>query len=295
MDLSTKCLIFLSILTYVLASDEISRNISSNNTKIGRTGRKNYGPYQPQPPRDYGDNGDNSEDSKDNSEPITTNDNQPQNGNYPNFGNYKGYDQYSNHGPSNYPVFAPNYKGFPFPSSGGSSASPDQMMGMMMALSNLNDATKPAESGFLTKLLSDPSTLASAAFIPLSIMAAAFVPLLMNYVIANNAPQVVSTTANNKEARDFDVSMNLEMLMEQIASFARAVDNDRCIQMTICKVASGASKMPVPDYVKKAVSAIAVHLAKDNWMDNLRVRNLIDAIKQGNCVNVCNNPKIIFK
>ncbi|GIX84006.1 uncharacterized protein CEXT_376311 [Caerostris extrusa] len=203
---------------------------------------------------------------------------------YPSFNNYKGYEQYSNYGPPRYPSFAPNYyKGSPFYSpyfkgskpadSGMAPASPDQMMEMMMALNNMDESSKPEDTGLLSKLISDPKSAAAAAIIPLSIVAAAVVPVLMNYMMTGAAPQVVSTTANNKESRSLDSSNNLQVVMENIVRLARAIDSDECIQKTICKVANGNDSMPVSDYMKKAASTVA-QMVKDDWVNNLGVKIL---------------------
>ncbi|KAF8763904.1 hypothetical protein HNY73_022036 [Argiope bruennichi] len=279
-------LIFLSGFSFVVTSELISKNVTSVFTGIRRTGRKNYGLYQPQPSKDYGDTGDSNDSSYEDSGKGANGGKPLQGGDYPNFGDFKGYGQYSNYGPSNYPLFAPNYKGFQFPSWNGNKpgdgsaapVSPDQMMGMMMALSNMGDSSKPADTGLLTKLFSDPNGIAQAAIIPLSIVAAAFVPVLMNYIAASNAPQTVSTTANNKEARNFDVSRDLDIVMENIATFARTIERDGCIQKTVCRVATGVSNVPLSDYMKKAASKVS-SLVKDDWADNLGVRNLIAAIR----------------
>ncbi|CAL1266467.1 unnamed protein product [Larinioides sclopetarius] len=295
-------LIFLSGLCFVVSSELVSKNATAIRTAIRRTGRKNYGFYQPQPPKEYGDGGDSNDSSYEDSEKGSSNGKPSQGGDYPNFGNLKGYDQYSNYGPSNYPLFAPNYKGIQFPfwngnkpsDNGAAPVSPDQMMGMMMALGNMGDSTKPADTGLLTKLFSDPNGIAQAAIIPLSIVAAAFVPVLMNYIMASNAPQVVSTTANNKEARNFDISRDLDVVAQNIAIFSRTIERDGCIQKTVCRVATGVTNMPLSDYMKKAATKVS-HLVKDDWVDNLGVRNLVAAIRQGNCANVCNRPVIRYK
>ncbi|GFU87265.1 uncharacterized protein TNCV_4134101 [Trichonephila clavipes] len=304
MESLTKFLFLLCILAYVFASEESSKPSSASSTGLRRTGRKNYGPYRPLPSKDYGDDGDDKDDSTDDSD-QNPNNKPPQGGDYPSFGNYKGYDQYSNYGPPpRYPSFANNYKGYQFysPYWKGSKpadtpappATPDQMMEMMMALSNMDDTSKPEDTGLFSKLISDPKSAAAAAIIPLSIVAAAVVPVLMNYMMTGTAQSVVSTTANNKEARSLDGSINLDVIMENIARLARAMDNDECIQKTICKVANGDADMPVSNYMKKAATMVA-RLAKDDWVDNVGVKNLVDGVKQGNCDNVCNSTKTVNK
>ncbi|KAF8763883.1 hypothetical protein HNY73_022017 [Argiope bruennichi] len=189
------------------------------------------------------------------------------------------------------PFYSPYWKGGKPGDSAMPSGSPDQMMEMMMALSNMEDTKKPEDTGILSKFISDPKSAAAAAIIPLSIVAAAVVPVLMNYMMTGaNQPQVIATTANNKEARSLDSSNNFEVIMENISRFARAMDNDECVQKTVCRIIKGDTDLPVSDYMKKAASSLA-RMVKDDWVNNYGVKNLVDGIKQGNCNNVCNNVK----
>ncbi|KAF8763914.1 hypothetical protein HNY73_022044 [Argiope bruennichi] len=284
--------ISLCIVICVLISETTSRN--SNSTSLERTARKNYNFYQPQPPKDYGDDSDDSDDD-DEQNPGKS---KPSQGSYfPGFGKYKGYNPYSNYDMPMpmYPPFAPNFKGdYPmFPPV--ASLNPNkQMMQMMAALSNMDSSSKHESGGFLSKLFADPNT-ATAAIIPLSIITAAVVPVLMNYLMSSPPTPMVSTVANSKEARNLEAFKDLEIVMVNFSRFAKTMDGDECIQKTICRIASGAANMPVTDYIRKAVGEISTHFTKDNWKDSLGIKRIIDGVKQGNCANVCSGSKAIPK
>ncbi|GFU59029.1 uncharacterized protein NPIL_459241 [Nephila pilipes] len=271
--------------SYTVAWETSSNNVTSNISELQRTGRKNYGPFSPLPPRDYGAIGDDEDDSSDESEPLPYNDKPQQGSVNPSYNKYKGYDQFSNYGPPSYPPFVNNYKGYPF--AGVPPMSPDQMLQMMMALKSMKENEGPEDTGIISKLFSDSKT-AAAAFIPLSIAAAAFVPVLMNYFTGGLSTPTVSTIANSKQFRNLDVSNNLDVLLESIISFSRAMDSDECIQKTICKAASAQYNLRVSEYVKKIASTIA-QVVKDDYLINFRIKHLVDAVKQGNCNNVCND------
>ncbi|GBL92122.1 hypothetical protein AVEN_91475-1 [Araneus ventricosus] len=247
----------------------------SNSTGLERTGRKNYDFYQPQPPKDYDDDGDDDDDSA----PNPSKNKPSQGGDYPGFEKFKGYNPYSSYDLPMYPSFAPNYKGsYPmFPPV--APPNPNQMMQMMAALSNMDSTTKPESGGLLTKLFADPN-IAKAAIVPLSLVAVAVVPVLMNYMMSSSSTPMVSTIANNKATRSFSASKELEIAMANFARFARTMDGDECIQKTICRIASGVVNMPVADYIRKAVGEISTHFAKDDWIDSLGVKSIIDGVKQ---------------
>ncbi|GFU59035.1 uncharacterized protein NPIL_459271 [Nephila pilipes] len=275
-----KYLIFLVLFFSVVAYEKTDGTNAGNNTDLRRSGRRNYGSYPAAPSRNYGSIGEYKDDSVEDSEPTPYE--SFQGGDYPNFNEYKGYDQYINNGKHS---FLQNNIGYP--PSYSSWGSPAQMMQMMMVLKNMGDVAKPEETGLFSKLMSDPN-IAAAAFIPLSIAAAAAIPVLMNFLMGGTSTPMVSTTANSREFRRFDATKNIEVLVENIAMLARAVDNDECIQKTICRIARGESNIPVSNYVKSAASTIA-HMIKDDWLDNLRIKNLVDAVKQDNCENVCSS------
>ncbi|GFT13956.1 uncharacterized protein NPIL_191271 [Nephila pilipes] len=268
-----------------MAWETSSSNVASNTSKLQRTGRKNYGPFPPLPPRDYGAVGDDEDYSSDESESIPYNDKPQQGSMNPSYNKYKGYDQVSNYGPPSYPPFVNNYKGYPF--AGVPPMSPDQMLQMMMTFKRMKEIEGPEDTGIISKFFSDSKT-AAAAFIPLSIAAAAFVPVLMNYLTGGSSTPMVSTIANSKQFRNLDVSNNLDALLESIISFSRAMDSDECIQKTICKAASAQYNVRVSEYVKKIASTVS-QVFKDDYLSNFRIKHLLDAVKKGNCNNVCND------
>ncbi|KAG8201935.1 hypothetical protein JTE90_027411 [Oedothorax gibbosus] len=291
MDFIMKVLVLMCISVYALAVD-IETTKSPVPSAPGRTGRKNYNNVW-QPPRDYGDDGEDKDDaSVDTDQGLKA----PQGYDYPNFGNYKGFDPYSNYGPPRYPSYPPNFKGYPYPSffkggkPGDSDASPDAMS-MMLALNSMDSSKKPDDGGILSKLVSDPKSAAVAAIIPLSIVAAAVVPVLMNYMMTgvqtNNGPQTITTTAtDNKNGRSLDAFNNFDFLLEGIANFARSMDEDECIQKTVCRVASGDDNVLVPDYVRKAATKV-ISFVNDDMANSFGVQSVVEGVKKGNCNNVC--------
>ncbi|GFS62033.1 uncharacterized protein NPIL_65591 [Nephila pilipes] len=220
MELHIKCIILLDVLVIVLASDEISKNSSVKTTEVHGTERKNNSPYLPLSLQNPGAIGANKDDSTQDSWPSSYK-NKPQSaGDYPIFNEYSGNSQFNHL--QNFPSNSPPFKGYPFPIP--SWVSPDQMMQMTAAIKNMSDATKTEVNGLFSKLITDP-IIAAVAFIPLSIVAAAIVPVLMNYMTGNAAPPMVSTTANNRGFRSFHESRNLEEIMENLARLARAMDS----------------------------------------------------------------------
>ncbi|GFU59031.1 uncharacterized protein NPIL_459251 [Nephila pilipes] len=278
----------LSLFSYVKTNDDISGIFTSNTTALKRAGRTNYGPYPP--PKVYGAIGEYKDDSNADPELSPYNDKTVRDGDQSSTGKYKGYDLYNDYSPPRYQPFANNYKGYPLNSGGFQPSNTDQMLQMMLAVKGAGVATKPEETGLLSKFTVDPN-IASTAIIPLSIVAAAVAPVLVNLLMGSTSTPVISTTAGNRQARSYIVSHSLQSLIENMSSFARAMDKDECIQKTICKVACDQSAVPVPDYVKKVATTIA-HLVGDDLLNNLQIKNLIDGIKNGNCSNVCNSSKV---
>ncbi|GFX49310.1 uncharacterized protein TNCV_3334281 [Trichonephila clavipes] len=276
MEFSIKCFILLNALFNALAFDEGS-------TTLLRADRKNDGSYQPLPPRDYGVIGNQKDDSIHGSEQVSYNNKPQSGGDYPLFNEYNINGQLSNYGLPSFSSFSPDIKGYPFPVP--SWITPDQLMQMMAAIKNVSNATQPEETGLFSKLIIDPK-IAAAAFVPLSIVAAAIVPVLMNYMMGNSAPPTISTTANNRGSRNFDVTKNLEEILENIAKFSRAMVNDECIQKTICRVVIGEGDAPNSEYVKKIASAIS-QLVEDDWSDNIGIKGIVNGVKKGKCSNVC--------
>ncbi|GFR09978.1 uncharacterized protein TNCT_537451 [Trichonephila clavata] len=218
--------------------------------------------------------------------------NKPQSGaDYPIFN--EDNDQFSSHGISSIPSILPDIKGNPF--SVPSWITPDQMAQMMAAIKNMSDATKSVENGIFSKLITDsniaaaafiPLSIVAAAFIPLSIVAAAIVPVLMNYVMGNTAPVSVSTTANNRGFQSFDASKNLQEVLETVAIISPAVDNNDCIQKTICRVFMGDPDIPTSFYAEKNAPIIN-QLITEYGVNALTVKGIVDGIKTGNCSDLC--------
>ncbi|GFQ93269.1 uncharacterized protein TNCT_402441 [Trichonephila clavata] len=278
-----KFLIFLGIVTFVNTNEEISKTSTSNTTRFHRVGRENYGPFSPS--KVYGAIGEYKDDVKldlkpspYNGKPVPVND-------FPSSEKYKGDNKYNDYSIPSYPHFANNYKGYPMYSSGFPSANTDQMLQMLMNIKSTGELAKPVDTGLLSKFGVDPK-IATTAIIPLSIVAAAVAPVLMNIIMGGTSSPTISTTANNKEARSDVISLNIENLMESMSSLARAMDSDECILKSICKVACGQSAIPVSDHVKEAASKIA-KIVQDDFLRQLQIKNLIDGIRQGNCSNIC--------
>lgn len=295
MDFFMKFLLLLCMSVYALASAETTKSPVPSGSS-GRTGRKNYNVWQP--PRDYGDDGDDKDAGGDDADQGPGNGKPPQGYDYPNFGNYKGFDPYSNYGPPRFPSYPPNFKGYPlYPTfwkdnkPGDSESSPD-IMSMMLALNNMDGSAKPDDGGILSKLVSDPKSAAVAAIIPLSIVAAAVVPVLMNYMMtgvsSNNSPTITTTATDNKNGRSLDVFNNFDFVLEGIANFARSMDSDECVQKTVCRVATGDESVSVPEYVRKAATKI-FGFVNDDIANNFGVQSILEGVKQGNCNNVCSN------
>ncbi|GFY79700.1 uncharacterized protein TNIN_1701 [Trichonephila inaurata madagascariensis] len=208
-----KCFILLIVLYNVLASNDSSRD-SFKTIEARSVVRKNE---TPQSPRHYGNIGIKNDSPNDPESTLKKSRSQSV-GDYPLFNEYT--DHLLNYGISSissnpldtegYPLYVPSW------------INPDQLMA---AIKNMSNATKSLENGLFTKLITNPK-IAAAAFVPLSIVAAAIVPVLMNYVLGSTAPLTVSTTANNKGFRSFDASKNLDDIMETIANLTRAMDNN---------------------------------------------------------------------
>ncbi|GFY73031.1 uncharacterized protein TNIN_12931 [Trichonephila inaurata madagascariensis] len=278
-----KSLILISISSFVNTNEEISRTFTSNVTRFHRVGRENYGPYSP--PKVYGAIGEYKDDIKVdlnpspfNGKPVPAND-------FSSSDKYKGDNKYDDYSIPSYSPFANNYKGYPLYSNGFLSPNTDPMLQMLMNIKSTGAFAKPEEAGLLSKFGVDPK-IATTAIIPLSIVAAAVVPVLMNLIMGGASSPTISTTANKKEARSDIVSLNFENFMENMFSLARNMDNEECILKTICKVACGQSAIPVSDHVKEAASKIS-KMVQDDLLNKLQIKNLIDGVRQGNCSNVC--------
>ncbi|GFX49313.1 uncharacterized protein TNCV_3334311 [Trichonephila clavipes] len=277
-----KYLILISIVSFVNTNEEISRTFTSNVTRFHRVGRENYGPYSP--PNVYGAIGEYKDDIKVDLSPIPYNDKPVPSNDFSSSDKYKG-NKYNDYSIPSYSPFANNYKGYPVYSNGFISPNTDPMLQMLMGIKSTGALAKPEETGLLSKFGVDPK-IATTAIIPLSIVAAAVVPVLMNLIMGGASSPTISTTANKKEARSDIVSLNIEDFMENISSLARNMDSEECILKTICKVACGQSAIPVSDHVKEAASKIS-KLVQNDVLSKLQIKNLIDGVSQGNCSNVC--------
>ncbi|GFU59033.1 uncharacterized protein NPIL_459261 [Nephila pilipes] len=283
MGMNIKCFIFLNILFNALASDEASKTSNTETIKLLQTDRKNDSTDLPLPPRDYGDIGDKRSQSTHDSESVSYKSKPQSGGDYPIFNEYTGNGQLNNYGLPNFPSITSDIKGYPF--SAPSWITPDHMMQMMAAIKNVSGTAKPAETGLFSKLITDPK-IAAAAFLPLSIVAAAIVPVLMNYAMGNSSLPTVSTTANNRGFRSLDVPKNLDDILESMSRFALAMEGDECIQMTICRMLTGEAVSPHSDYAKK-VALTLTQLIGDDGSNKLGIREIINGVDKNNCSNVC--------
>ncbi|GFT13960.1 uncharacterized protein NPIL_191291 [Nephila pilipes] len=291
MGMNIKCFIFLNILFNALASDEASNNSKTESIQLLQTDQKNNGSDLPLPPRDYGDIGDKRSESIHDSGSVSYKSKPQSGGDYPIFNEYTGNGQLNNYGLPIFPSITSDIKGYPF--SVPSWITPDHMMQMMAAIKNVSGTTKPAETGLFSKLITDPK-IAAAAFLPLSIVAAAIVPVLMNYVMDNSSLPTVSTTANNRGFRSLDVPKNLDVVLESMSRFARAMENDECIQMTICRVLSGEDDAPDSHHAKKVALTLTQWIG-DDWSNKLGIREIINGVNKDKCSNVCKDSTRITK
>ncbi|GFS60904.1 uncharacterized protein TNIN_71511 [Trichonephila inaurata madagascariensis] len=279
-----KCLIFLIIIDNVLASEESSRNSFKTVEKLLAVQK-----IENPPQHDYGATDSSKDELSADSESTLYKSKPRSGGDYPLFNEYN--DQIFNHGISSIPSISPDIKGNPF--SVPSWITPDQMVQMMAAIKNMSDATKSVENGLFSKLITDPK-IAAAAFIPLSIVAAAIVPVLMNYVMGNTTPVSVSTTANNRMFKSFDTSENLQEIMEIVSKISPAVNNNYCIQKNICRVFMGVADAPKSDYAHKIAPTINLLITK--YGVNVSIfKEIVEGIKTGKCDDLCKRSVIIYK
>ncbi|GFT67050.1 uncharacterized protein NPIL_302671, partial [Nephila pilipes] len=207
MEYLSKFLILLCIFVNVETNEEVSGKNTTNSTRLKRKGRENYGPY---PPTKVNDNfGEYEEETFIHPEVITYNGKPSQGNDYFNSDQYKS-DPYSDYNSPSYPSLSNNYKGYPFYPSRYPSPNAQQALSMMALVNKKGATTKPEGTGLLSKFIADPNT-AAAAIIPLSIAAAAVVPVLMNLIMGGTPTPMISTTANNK--RSVDVSRSVDDLM----------------------------------------------------------------------------------
>ncbi|KAG8201934.1 hypothetical protein JTE90_027410 [Oedothorax gibbosus] len=215
--------------------------------------------------------------------------------------NYKGFWQ----PPPKYDEEYIPVKGFPYyvpyptddPNAGGNVAfpSPNQMTDMIAMINKLKK--KKEDQSFLSKLGSDPKSLAIlAAIIPLSIVLMSFVPLLINYfttgaataqnVLAPGLPSVITSIANSRMARAFDDIETIEKLVEGIVDFgAQVMEEDGCVQKTVCRtvLSQGGEK------TVKQVAVFVNHLSKGDFLKNWGGKEVLESLEKGDCENICSN------
>lgn len=169
---------------------------------------------------------------------------------------------------------------------------PYKMMEMLMtmdAMDKLQESTqKNDNSGFLSKFVSDTKSFVMAAIVPLSIMLAAIIPVLVNYTMTGVSLPLVSAVANNKNGRNADTSNILDEILWNFEEITRSVDTDSCIQKTLCEVAFRNSSSPGAQYIRKSAVVLS-HLIKQEWIKSDSMKSLMNALKQGNCNDVCEN------
>ncbi|GFS60905.1 uncharacterized protein TNIN_71521 [Trichonephila inaurata madagascariensis] len=205
-------LILISVFAFVEANEEVRETDTRNEVGLKREGRNNYDPYMPK--KMYNNIGEYKEEFFADSEPSHFMDELQTQGSDPYGSNkYKDADRYKDYNPPRYPPFPNNYKGYPFYPNGHPSSSAEQVL-HVMALVNKNKVTSKSEgSGLLSKLIAEPS-IAAAVIIPLSFAAAAVVPAMMNLVMGGTSTPMISTIANNREARSIDISRHLISLIQ---------------------------------------------------------------------------------
>lgn len=272
-------------------------NADENQPKVqelSRSGRK-YDTYY-RPPANFGDESDDADDTEDDDMPVTPA--PPSVKKNHGYGNYKGFDYKPN--------ISQFYKGYPFNpywkgmqkgkgnagDSGESDTpvvSPVKMMEMMMmvdAMKTLQDSEKDENKGLFPSLSPEIKQLLIASVIPLSIVIAAVVPVLVNYMMTGASLQLISTTASNKDGRSVDNANILDNILKNFEEIARSVGTDDCLQKTLCEVASRNSSTGFSEHMRKAASAVSGFVNTD-WVKDVRIKNFVSGLKEGNCENVC--------
>lgn len=221
------------------------------------------------------------------------------------FDNYKGFWK----PPPNYEQTYIPVKGFPYyvpyPKGKGDLGdfgnigfpSQNQMADMMAMMNKLQVSPKKEDQSFLSKLGSDPKSLAIlAAIIPLSIMLASFIPVIINYFITGASttasqlvpglPSLVTSIATSRMARAFDDIETLEKLFENLVDFgAKVMEDDECIQKTVCRtVLSQWNGQTV-----KQVAVAVKHFSKGDFLKSWGGKEILESLEKGDCENVCMN------
>ncbi|CAL1270004.1 unnamed protein product [Larinioides sclopetarius] len=187
----------------------------------------------------------------------------------PFYGGYKGL-----------PYGYPGLKGLPAPV-------PDQKaeMVMMMDLMNkLNGVPKKEDKGFLSKLMDHKPALI-ASIIPLSIILFSVAPIVIKYFQSGaNMPSMVTTIASSKMGRALTDREYLANTVENVVDFAaRALEEDDCIQETLCKeLVSRGGKKNV-----KTVASVITHVSRDDWLKSFGAKELFNSLQDGDCKRAC--------
>lgn len=197
------------------------------------------------------------------------------------------------------PYFPTVYKGYPYYSKGikqnspAPSMKPDQMMevmNMMNAMMSIEKETSDNEVGFFEKLFSDHKTILVAAIIPVSIMLASFIPLLINYFTTGaSLPSVLTSVAGSKMGRNLADPENFHILLENIVKYGKKFESGECIEQSVCVFVT--SNSGTDDNLKKVIKAIA-NIMKKEWLGYSGIANVVSAVKNGNCSNLCEKSKM---
>lgn len=196
------------------------------------------------------------------------------------------------------PYFPTVYKGYPSNSKGIKQNPPPppmapeqmmEMMNMMNAMMNIEKETSDKEVGFFEKLFSDPKSILVAAIIPVSIMLASFLPLLINYFTAGaSLPAVLTSVAGSKLGRNLGDHENFYILLENIVKYGKKFESGDCVEESICVYVT--SNSSTDDNLKKVIKAIA-NIMKKEWIGYSSIANILSAVKNGNCSNLCEKSK----
>lgn len=171
----------------------------------------------------------------------------------------------------------------------------DPMYIMMLknAMADYNKGeSKP--SGFLAKITADPALLLIAASIPISLLLAAVLPALTNMMMNGSSLPTITTTATGSQTRSTqaDIMPYLSPVMEAIGSFGiRSIGSPDCMQRIFCQVAE--EKMASYDSKNfRKAARIARYLSAGSWLENLGVKDIVDALSNGSCESVpCSSSK----
>lgn len=251
-----------------------------------RSSRKYDVPYRY--PGKYGDDRDEPDDDDDSNfdSRVAV---PPEDDKTPSYSNVKGFDF-----GTSYP---PYYKGYPLnpywkgkgDSGDGNNMppmNPIKMMEMMMMMKTMQDIQdSPKDEGSLTKFLSDSKSFLMAAIVPLSIIFAAVVPVLINYMMTGSSLPLIQTTAATKEGRSIVDANILEDILQKFEEISRSIETDECAEKTLCKVVYNDSSA-LKGHIRKIASTVA-YLVKDEWLKDFKIKSFVRGLTEGNCDDVC--------